>query len=118
LFSETSHVVRYYVASIQLSLAGDLEANQSEEPGHGRGDGSGARRGQPAAVHKPPFPAHHETHVGIRQVSRLHLLTDERLQLIYNFSGDPPPKVITDSDTESMVSSVSGYTIGGKKKKR
>ena len=36
----------------------------------------------------------------------------------FNFSADPPSSKAVDSDTESMVSSVSGYTLGGKKKKR
>ena len=35
-----------------------------------------------------------------------------------SFSADPPSSKAVDSDTESMMSSVSSYTLGGKKKKR
>ena len=35
-----------------------------------------------------------------------------------HFSADPPSSKAVDSDTESMMSSVSSYTLGGKKKKR
>ena len=48
----------------------------------------------------------------------MHPLTLAPVNLLLFFSGDRSNVRHPDSDTESMVSSVSGYTIGGKKKRK